>query len=260
MTAFPFHKSAFTLALLLVVGAAAGCGNKRQDAVEPPLWQTEEGKQETRIGIARKMLAMGYADEAMTLLKLARDDGADGSEVDLLTGHALYLQGQYNEARILLEEVSETRKKDPYVWRTLGLVYADNEMPDQAIAAFQTAIELDDRDAATWNNLGFLLYTVKRSPDAVPALRKAVSLDGTVARYRRNLGFALFNEGDVDGAIDAFRAVGPPGDAWYNLGLAHELAGDPNSARERYARALQHDPEHNKAREALARLESQEAP
>ena len=73
MTAFPFHKSAFTLALLLVVGAAAGCGNKRQDAVEPPLWQTEEGKQETRIGIARKMLAMGYADEAMTLLKLARE-------------------------------------------------------------------------------------------------------------------------------------------------------------------------------------------
>lgn len=259
MHARPLQAIVASVVLALALGSA-GCANKNRDIVDPAPWQTDDGKQQTRIEIAEKMLGLGYADEAMTLLKLARDDGADGPQVDLLTGHALYLQGQYGEARLLLEDVAERRKKDPYVWRTLGLIYADSEQPDKAIAAFQTALELDDKDAATWNNLGFLLYTVKRSPDAVPALRKAISLDGTQTKYRRNLGFALFNQGDVDGAIDAFRAVGTPGDAWYNLGLAHELAGDPSMARARYAEALEHDPEHNKAREALARLDSQEAP
>jgi len=251
-----------TLALLVAPVLGTACSSKRKVAVDPAPWQSDDGKQETRLGIAEKMLDIGYADEAMTMLVLAREDGADGPKVDMLTGHALYLQGQPGEAQLLLEEVSESGsfKKDPKVWRLLGLVYADSEQPDKAIEAFKRSVELDPSDAATWNNLGFLLYTVKRSPDAVPALRKAISLDGTVPRYRRNLGFALFNEGDVDGAIDAFRAAGPLGDAWYNLGVAHELAGDAAMARARYQRALEHDPEHTQAREALARLDSQEAP
>lgn len=249
-----------TAALIGVMGVmGTGCA-KQKDLVDAPPWASEEGKQETRLGIADRMLDLGYAEEAMTLLKIARDEGEEGPEIDRLTGHALYLKGMKGEARALLEEVSEQDKRNPEVWRVLGLVYADSEMPDEAIAAFQRASELDDADAATWNNLGFLLYTVKRSPDAVPALRKAVSLDGTNARYRRNLGFALFNNGDVDGAIDAFRASGPLGDAWYNLGVAYALAGDTETARARYERALEHDPDHVRAREALALLSTEESP
>lgn len=247
-------------ALLLLAALGASACAHRKDAVDLPPWATEDGKQETRLGIADRMLGLGYADEAMQLLKLAREDGESGPRIDRLTAHALYLQGMHGEARELLEQVSEKDKKNPEVWRLLGLVYADAKQPEQAIHAFQLATELDREDAATWNNLGFLLYAVKRSPDAIPALRKAVSLDGTNARYRRNLGFALFNDGDVQGATDAFNASGPAGDAWYNLGVAYELAGDADTARERYSRALKHDPEHTRAKEALALLSSEESP
>lgn len=247
------------VALALSVGLS-GCA-RRKDAVDPMPWHTEEGKQETRLGIAERLLEKGgFAPDAMTLLKLARDDGEEGPEIDRLTAWALYQQGMHGEALVILEEVVEQDRKNPEVWRLLGLVYADARRAEDAIDAFRRASELDDSDASTWNNLGFLLLTVKRSPDAVPALRKAVSLDGTNARYRRNLGFALFNQGDVDGAIDAFRASGPLGDAWYNLGVAYELAGDLDMAASRYQRALEHEPEHLRARQALDRLETEEEP
>lgn len=244
----------FAIVAVTVV-ASAGCAN-RKNAVEPAPWQTEAGKQETRMGIAARMLDLGYAEDAMTLLALAREDGESGAEIDYLTGYALHLLGLHSEAEAPLRRAADTDKRDPRPHRVLGLSYAESDRPDEAIEAFRHAIDRDDTDAATWNNLGFLLYSVKRSPDAVPALREAITLDGGVARYRRNLGFALFNQGDVTGAMEAFRAAGPLDDAMYNLGVAHELAGDLETAQSRYQRALQQNPDHDKAKKALARLDA----
>ncbi|MFK7929911.1 MAG: tetratricopeptide repeat protein [Myxococcota bacterium] len=240
--------------------AATACGSHRKEAVDPAPWQSEEGKQETRMGIAARMLELGYPEDAMTLLKLARQDGETGAEVDYLSGQALHQMGLHSEAEAPLRRSVEVNSKDARPWRTLGLVYSETKRPDEAIDAFRRACELDKNDAATWNNLGFLLYSVQRSPDAVPALRKAIMIDGSVAKFRRNLGFALFNDGDVEGAVEAFRAAGPLDDAWYNLGVAHEIAGDTIQAKSRYTRALEINPDHNKAKEALSRFDASASP
>lgn len=237
--------------VLLLVACNAG---KRKQAVEPAPWQSESGKQETRIGIAARMLAIGEAESALALLQIARKEGATEPEVDLLLGMALYQSSMFSEAERELDEVSNHFRKDARLWRTLGLLYADTDRTDEAIDALNTAVELDDNDAATWNNLGFLLFTVRRDPKAVPALQTAVTLDSSNARYKRNLAFALFNAGRVDEARKTFESADTPADAMYNLGLATERAGDLDGAKAYYQQTLEIDPTHLRSKEALERI------
>ncbi len=248
------------LAALLVL--ATGCASKaaRAQAVDPPPWSTPEGKEQTRIEIAERLIDAGACIEALDLLRLAREDGGLTSLIDLQTGRALYGQGLYGEAEPFLLEASRRLKADARPWRALALLYADTDRPLDAITALQRAVEIDPNHAATWNNLGYLLHTAQRDPSAVPALQKAVSLDSKNARYKRNLGYALFATGKPDDALQAFRAAGTPGDAWYDLAVAHELAGDAEGALVPLRRALEIDPNHPLARQALERLTPPEAP
>jgi tetratricopeptide (TPR) repeat protein len=248
----------------LLLAALTACAPKNTEVVDPAPWQTEAGLEETRLALAAQMLQTDRPEQALALITLAEADGAEGWEVDLLRGRALYLQELYNKAEELLSAATEAAPREAAAWYALGLLYADTERPDAAIACFREATDHDAQHAAAWNNLGYLLYTVRNDPESIPALEKAVALDGANARYRRNLAFALFEYGDRDAAERAFRAADRPADAWYNLGLAHERLDELEAARDRYAETLHLDPEHDRARDALERLAlddtSQEAP
>lgn len=243
---------------LILLGA---CGApKGAEVVDAAPWRTEEGKQQTRLAMASDLLDIGQAGDALTLVRLAEEDGYDDPRIPLLRGRALYQQKLLTEAEQQLLVAVKEMPKDPRPHRFLGLVYADSSKPEQAIASFQRATELDHTDAATWNNLGFLLYSAGRDEEAVHALQSAVTLNNTAPRYQRNLGFALFQAGRTDEALAAFRAADPPATAVYNLGVAVELSGDPEAARARYREALRLDPDHDQASEALARLTVESPP
>lgn len=249
---------ASAIAMLLITGCASK--SVREQAVDPPPWSTPSGKEQTRLELADRLIDAGAHASALDLVTLARVDGASGPELDLLTGRALYGQGLMSEAEIHLDQARARLRSDPRPLRAIALVYADTDRPLQAIEALRRATDLDPNHAKTWNNLGYLLHSVQRDPGAVPALQKAVSLDSQNPRYKRNLGFALFSDGRPDDAMNAFSAAGPPADAWYNLGVAYELAGDADQARTRFEKALQYDPNHTLAQAALRRLNSPEAP
>jgi Flp pilus assembly protein TadD len=250
------------LAVVACALAATACAPKgaRAEAVDPAPWSTPAGKEQTRIEIAERLIDAGALIEALDLLRAARVDGSTSAELDLLTGRALYGQRLFSEAEAHLVEAARRLKNDPRPHRALGLLYADTDRPGPAIDALRRAADLDPNDAPTWNNLGYLLHATRRDPSAVPALQKAVSLDSGNPRYKRNLGYALFAVGRPDDALNAFRAAGPPAEALYNLGVAHELAGDAEGARAHYARALTQDPNHPHARQAFDRLLAPEAP
>ena len=235
-------------------GAMATQKERREAAQPPPRWSTDEGKQEVRLELAERMLDIGQVHEAQSMLRLAREDGVTGPEIDLLQGRALHLEGLHKEAEQMMLVAGQKLKKDPRIPRALGLLYAETDRVDEAITQLERSLELDDNHAATWNNLGFLLFSQKRTDQAIVVLRKAVSLDGTKPKYRLNLGFALFHAGDSAGALSAFNAAGPPADAWYNMGLARELAGDLDGARTGYRKSIELNPSHRMASDAIERL------
>ena len=245
-------RSALAITVLLCACAKVPRGVEVQPE---PITATREGRNDVRISLAETLIDAGDTVQARQLLDLAEKDQADPGEIDLLRGRALAHEGLWTEAEALLTKAEKELPRDPRPWRAMGILQVDAKRVDEAIASFQRAVAIDDGDAATWNNLGFTLLAAKRPAEACDALAKAVTLDGANPRYRTNLGFALAAIGRETEALAAFRGAAPEASAQSNLALAYEMVGDYTKAREHYAKALETDPSHKAAREALDRID-----
>jgi Tfp pilus assembly protein PilF len=246
-----------TLLLALLIGCAP-----KAPLDDAPDWQSTGGQERVRAELIQALLDQGNYREALILIATSRERGDDHPDLDLFQAQALLGTGLPSEAMRLLEAYSRREPRDPRAFRSLGLLHADAQRLPEAEASFRRATELDDRHADTWNNLGFVILAAGRPVDAVQPLQRAVALDGTQLRYRNNLGFALARSGRLSEALEAFLSVGSAADAHANLALALELSGDAVSAADHYGRALEIEPEHASAREAMTRLhpEPQESP
>lgn len=253
MRALSFHIA------FLVLGLSA-CTPKEPVQVAPA-WSTDSGRRQTQLSMCEDFLDHGLLPQAFDLIAAMQKDGLHGPELDYLRGRALYLSQQYTQAETLLVGAAEHMRRDARPYATLGVLYADTNRVEEAIVSLRKATELDPKKAAYWNNLGFLLLSEEDPDGAVKALETAVALEGTEARYRNNLGFALAAAGRFDEAMRTFGSAGDPSDALTNMGVAYEVAGQPDTAREHYLAALEYHPKHQAAGEALQRLDAtQESP
>ncbi|MFT4622841.1 MAG: tetratricopeptide (TPR) repeat protein [Myxococcota bacterium] len=248
--------------LLLCVGALA-CATGRSSRVETqdlPRWMTE--RDEVRYALIEHFLEVHDMKRALEIARVLRDEGVVSPLLDLYQGMALRDQGMLDDALRLLEAARTGMRRDPRPYRELCVLYADLEKLDQAVAACDRAVNLDDQDAVAWNNLGYLLLAEDRPAEAQDALEKAVDLDGTMARYRNNLGIAQAAAGREDRALRTFMSTSSRADAHYNVGAAVERFTSPDGALGWYRRALQFDSSHDLATEAVERLTSprQESP
>ncbi len=108
---------------------------------------------------------------------------------------------------------------------------------DDAVAACQRALAIDERSADAWNMLGLARYQRGDRVGARLALDRAVAANPRYVNAWENLAALCETEGDAHGAAHALaRAVGamraPTHDAWYDVGLRafrmelYDLAGD----------------------------------
>lgn len=245
-------------AVVLLTGLATACVPKGVEVQPEPAWKQREGRKNIRLDLAAQMLEFKRHQEAQRLIAMVREDAGKRPvpEADLLQGRAYAIEGMVDEAEQLLVSAAAGLPRDARPYRELGLLYAEADRPDEAIAAYERAVELDPSHAASWNNLGFLRFSQGDAVAAVDALEEAVARDGSEARYRQNLAFALLRTGRVDRARRLFESVGGRAHAWYNLGVAWEATDDATAALDAYRKALEADPSYEPAQEALARLES----
>ena len=154
--------------------------------------------------------------------------------LELSPGHE---KGTLNLARVLLEqgrssealELAEALvKKSPDLsdgWRVLGNVQAELGRRDDAEESYIRAVVLDPGDAWTLNNLGLLRIQAGDPQGALGPLARATELQPGVALFQNNYGAALERGGYLTEAVTAFQA------------------------------ALNADPDHEKARVSLARVQ-----
>jgi tetratricopeptide (TPR) repeat protein len=132
------------------------------------------------------------------------------------TGMTAMKSQQYDVAAEALKRASEMDATQHVVWVQLADAYSglaaqktgaeSQAAQEQAIAAYQKALELKPDDAAYFNNYGIALAKAKKVDEAQEALGKAAELDPTNAgKYFYNLGAILTNMGQTDGAGEAFR-------------------------------------------------------
>jgi tetratricopeptide (TPR) repeat protein len=131
---------------------------------------------------------------------------------------------------------------------------------DAAVADHRRSLEHDERRPLAHAYLGLALVDLGRREEAEHHLSRAGQLAPWLAPARRGLGVLLLRDGRLDGAVRELEAAaaadGESFATWFALGRARALAGDEDRAAQAFRRALALRPEHVRAREELARLES----
>lgn len=234
----------------------------------PPAYQPDlsdpQVKLDTQLRILDTLVGSGMAPQALDMVHTMRSEGTTDVRLDVVEARAMSAVGMQKEALTQLQEVVKTHRRDASAWAALGVLYADEKDLPSAVAALEKAERLDPKDAKIHNNLGWLYLSQGKTDASLRELREAVKLDPASATDRNNLGFALMRAEKDPEALQAFRAAaatdgGGEAQARYNMGVACEQRGEPESAIVNYQAALQAQPDHPLAKAALARLLNPEA-
>jgi tetratricopeptide (TPR) repeat protein len=162
-------------------------------------------------------LQRGEGENAARAFASALEMGThDAVLVEAHTGlvSALMAKGSWNEARSHLE---------------------------QARAFASTSTEVRVNLASYYTMLGIELFRRGSVDQAIEAYNHALELNGNDSAARVNLGWSLFKTGNVSGSIKAYKAVlerQRNSIAHFNLGLAYLTMGDLAAADSTYAAAV----------------------
>lgn len=106
-----------------------------------------------------------------------------------------------------LQEINPTEPNNPQALRILSEAYAAINLPDEALQAAQTAVELAPDDVAilAWYADQALILGARK--EAISALTRAVQLDSQRTDLLIHLGEVLAQSGDVEAALETYHQV-----------------------------------------------------
>ena len=127
-----------------------------------------------------------------------------------------------------------------------GLTFSINGDYDQAISAFNTAIELDPDEAEYYRNRGVCYHMKKDDGLAIVDYFRAIQLNPRNADYYRDRGVSYHAKNDFAQAIADFTKaieINPSKADYYSeRGMSHRKGGDEKSAILDFNKALELDP------------------
>ncbi len=219
---------------------------RRQRLAPEP--QVVEGNELAHYNLGLAFRQKGYYNEALKEYRLALERGEDRrltlqamAELHLLKRDLAAALELYDT---LLREVPDS----PKLWNERGVVLHQAGRPEDALASYRQAVEVDRKYALAWNNLGVVQAHGAAADPAIEAFRTALQLQGTFSAARLNLALLLFQLRRFQLALEAYRQVlsSEPNSAaaWNGVGLVLvELKRFPD-ARNAFVRAVEADPDH----------------
>lgn len=143
----------------------------------------------------------------------------------------------------------------------VGISLRENGRLTDAVTAFSKAISIKKDYFQAYNNLGVALHALGRLKDALSAFLKAISMKKNYAEAFSNMGGVLHEQRKFGEAIAAYeKALEIDPDfavAHNNLGGVLQDAGDLNSALSAYKKAIALNSNYVRAMENLLQLEIQ---
>ncbi len=137
-----------------------------------------------------------------------------------------------------------------------GLGFYNAGQYDDALTAFNSALELDDQQPALWANLGNTYSKLNQSDQALTAYEKAIAIAPEDPTLYQNLGGIYAAMGDTEKAQELYEqavqlsAYGDPKDAainYYNMGVTFINSGQTEDAAEALRNAIEADPDYTEA-------------
>lgn len=168
-----------------------------------------------------------------------------------LKGNKLYAEQKYDEAVQAYNEALELSQSQWGYYFNLGLALEKSDKKEEAIAAFQKAAELNPESYSVNKELGQLLAKEGNYEEAKKYYAKATEISGDDPDAFYNLGVCLTNMGDQEGAITAFLKTidlkVDYADAYYQLGTLYINQNNVEEAIKNLEKFLELAPEHEKA-------------
>lgn len=155
---------------------------------------------------------------------------------------------------------SADRKKEADARMRMGVTYLDQRNLPMAMQELAKASELDPENAEVDMALGLVYQARGDMSKAEENLRRAIDKKPDYADARNNLGIILAGRKAWDEAIREFEAAGAnvmyttPERAYFNVGEAYRVKGDPAGAEGAYRRALRANEQYAPAYIALSAL------
>ena len=156
--------------------------------------------------------------------------------------------------------ISADRKKEADARMRMGVTYLDQRNLPMAMRELVKASELDPENAEVDMALGLVYQARGDMSKAEEHLRRAIGKKPDYADARNNLGVILAGRKAWDEAIREFEAAAAnvmyttPERAYFNIGEAYRVKGDPANAEGGYRRALRANDQYAPAYMALSAL------
>lgn len=180
------------------------------------------------------------------------------SQLKFSLAMAYVRMGHEDWARQQLQSLAKADPKNALYPYWIGRIDYDSHAYEEAIAQFQTAIQLDPEMARAYDNLGLCLFYRNQNALAVENFQKAITLDAKAAWPHINLAAVLQVQGSLQEAESHLREAIQlePGiaSAHFQLGNVLNSKGDAQTAIEQYKQAAQLDVKYAEPHFALARL------
>jgi Flp pilus assembly protein TadD, contains TPR repeats len=114
-------------------------------------------------------------------------------------------QGNLAKALEYYKKAAEIAPSRPELHASMASIYEKQGNQAAAQAEYKALAAADPGNAAvTWFNIGAIAKNSDRNEEAVKAFQKAVELDPAYAAAHKELGYALVKQGDFKGAVAQF--------------------------------------------------------
>jgi arylsulfatase A-like enzyme/cytochrome c-type biogenesis protein CcmH/NrfG len=196
-----------------------------------------------QVEYAQALMSAGRTEEAMNKVDELLRVGANDPGAGVNLGFLLLNMGRYDRVITLALELTRDGKgaKDPRVWNQLGMAYFYKKMPNKAIEAYRTALELDPERPLTLSNMGTFYLTLYRSNKdkdfykwAVEHYTRAVKADPRMVTALNGLAAAYSYAGNQQKAVQYWRQalnVNPNfTNLYFNLGITYLKMGQKKNA------------------------------
>jgi tetratricopeptide (TPR) repeat protein len=175
----------------------------------------------------------------------------NGQHMEPFSGQLLFNFGREELSRLLSfpskpKDDTRVRRESAEKWFQRGLESEQVGRTQDAVKAYEKAVELDQRSAGAWLNLGTIFFNARQFSRAESHYKKALDADPQYALAHFNLANLYDERGDYRRALlhyqDAVRLNPTYADAHYNLALLYQGAGQVMEAVRHWKTYLKLDP------------------
>ena len=183
----------------------------------------------------------------------------DDAFIQFFAGASYMLTDQNEKAIEWLEKATLSPARSSFrtaIYSTLGDAYADQDMWENAVKAYETALRLDPNNHNAMNNYAYFLAIRDERVDYAEELAlKAIRFEPENAAYLDTVGWIFYLKNDYEKARQYIEASVETGEAsaevFEHLGDVYNKLDEPEKAKKWWQRAIENDPDREYLKERL---------